>query len=86
VGKSRSSSCHRSLLSTGCLEAVLQPFFFHFRVHFPLKESNTYFESENILSRHGSLKVSKALIKAVNSIRLLVVQRKPALSSLRCFP
>jgi hypothetical protein len=63
-----------------------QPFLFHFGIHFSLKASNKYFESEIISTRHGCFKVSSPMIKAVNSIRLLVVHRKPALSSLRCAP
>jgi hypothetical protein len=55
-------------------------------IHFSLKASNKYFESEIISTRHDCFKVSSPLIKAVNSIRLLVVHRKPALSSLRCAP
>src|SRR6056297_163066 len=65
---------HKSLFSTGFLPLVIHPFRFQFRYHFLVKQSIRYALSEKMFrTRSFSFMASRASMRAVISIRLLVV-------------
>lgn len=76
----------RSWFLTGLPSAVFQPFFIHFWIHFLLKASIRYFESERKLTMQGAFKARSASRAAVISIRLLVVSSAEPECSLTMSP
>ena len=74
-----------TLFLTGFFAAVFQPRFFQFGIH-SLMPSMTYFESVYRTTLLSSFSIFKALIAAVNSIRLFVVSASPPCIIFSCLP
>ena len=79
-----SSRFHRSTFFTGCFWEFFHPRFSQPATQFWLKAFTRYCESEYTVTVQGRFKASRPTMQPSSSMRLLVVQEKPAENSFSC--